>query len=86
MYQENKNIKFLKLKDLFNKNVKECNIFVLLILAVMVISFFGATSYAIFTREVSGTGSIKMVVGKTETGPSLASKILAQGVVSSGDD
>ena len=84
MYQENKNIKFLKLKDLFNKNVKECNIFVLLILAVMVISFFGATSYAIFTREVSGTGSIKMVVGKLEMKPTLKNSITAQGVVSDG--
>ena len=77
---------YKKISSFLGKNVKECNIFVLLILAFLIISFFGATSYAIFTREVSGTGSIKMVVGKTETGPSLASKILAQGVVSSGDD
>ena len=48
---------------ILSKNIKECNIFILLLVAVLIIGGSAYTSYAIFTTKVEGESSIKVGVG-----------------------
>ena len=48
---------------ILSKNIKECNIFILLLVAVLIIGGSAYTSYAIFTTEVEGESSIEIGVG-----------------------
>ena len=48
---------------ILSKNIKECNIFILLLVAVLIIGSSAYTSYAIFTTKVEGESSIKVGVG-----------------------
>ena len=48
---------------ILSKNIKECNIFVLLLVAILIIGGSAYTSYAIFTTEVEGESSIEIGVG-----------------------
>ena len=48
---------------ILSKNIKECNIFILLLVAVLIIGGSTYTSYAIFTTEVEGESSIEIGVG-----------------------
>ena len=48
---------------ILNKNIKECNIFILLLVAILIIGGSAYTSYAIFTTKVEGESSIKVGVG-----------------------
>ena len=40
--------------QILNKNIKECNIFILLLVAILIIGGSAYTSYAIFTTKVEG--------------------------------
>ena len=48
---------------ILSKNIKECNIFILLLVAVLIIGGSAYTSYAIFTTKVEGESSIEVGVG-----------------------
>ena len=48
---------------ILSKNIKECNIFILLLVAVLIIGGSAYTSYAIFTTKVEGKSSIEIGVG-----------------------
>ena len=48
---------------ILSKNIKECNIFILLLVAVLIIGGSAYTSYAIFTTKVEGESSIEIGVG-----------------------
>ena len=61
-YKEENNYKESYMKIL-SKNIKECNIFILLLVAVLIIGSSAYTSYAIFTTKVEGESSIKVGVG-----------------------
>ena len=49
--------------QILNKNIKECNIFILLLVAILIIGGSAYTSYAIFTTKVEGKNSIEIGVG-----------------------
>ena len=48
---------------ILSKNIKECNIFIFLLVAVLIIGGSAYTSYAIFTTKVEGESSIEIGVG-----------------------
>ena len=47
---------------ILSKNIKECNIFVLLLIAILIIGGSAYTSYAIFTTKVEGETTIQVGV------------------------